>query len=318
MIAFLTKPEVFARTVEAEGFMDLRTLLAGKNKGIISDFFLVMNDSFESMTSSMRPQDLEAHVKYFRPHAVVYCMDMENKEDINTISNLCELLKKEGIPLVLIGDPDDCDSFAKISGKSADMELRKPMTLQVMRERLENYLMKRALLEKKAGMPQEKHNAGSSTDNLLQEVEREMATLRGQSLMPSNAKEEPKPLREGSEKSKIMIIDDSTSMLRAIKSHLGDGYDLATAISGKIALKYLQKRSVDLILLDYEMPEMDGPEVYQKLQENPETANIPVIFLTGINDTSKIQKALSLKPKGYLLKPVDREALLSKIEEVLN
>ncbi|MCM1184052.1 MAG: response regulator [Roseburia sp.] len=300
--------------------MDLRTLLVGKNKGIVSDFFLVMNDSFESMTSSMRPQDLEVHVKYFQPHAVVYCMDMENKEDINAIANLYDLLKKEGIPLVLIGDPEDCDSFVKISGKSVDMELRKPMTLQVMRERLENYLMKRALLEKKAGLPQEKRSGGSisGADSLLQEVEREMAALRGQSAMPSAAKEEPGRPQESGEKRRIMIIDDSTSMLRAIKSHLGEQYELATAISGKIALKYLQKRTVDLILLDYEMPEMDGPEVYQKLQENPETAGIPVIFLTGINDTSKIQKALSLKPKGYLLKPVDREALLTKIEEVMN
>lgn len=298
--------------------MELRTLLVGKNKGIISDFFLVMNDSFESMTSSMRPQDLEAHVKYFQPQAVVYCMDMENREDINAVSGLCELLKKEGIPLVTIGDAEDCDGFVKMSGKSPDLELKKPLTLQVMRERLENYLMKRALLEKKAGMPQEKRSLGSGADNLLQEVEREMAALRGEAAVPAPAQMPEKALQEPGGKRRIMIIDDSTSMLRAIKSYLGDRYELATAISGKIGLKYLQKRSVDLILLDYEMPEMDGPQVYQKLQESPETARIPVIFLTGINDTSKIQKALSLKPKGYLLKPVDREALLSKIEEVLN
>ena len=84
-----------------------------------------------------------------------------------------------------------------------------------------------------------------------------------------------------------------------------------------VSLKYLKKKTVDLILLDYEMPEENGPAVLAKLRANPQTANIPVLFLTGINDASKIQKALSLKPNGYLLKPVDHDTLLAKVHEVL-
>ena len=114
-----------------------------------------------------------------------------------------------------------------------------------------------------------------------------------------------------------MIIDDSPGMLKAIKEQLGSDYEVATAINGKIAFKYLQNKTVDLILLDYAMPEEDGPAVFEKLLANPKTANIPVIFLTGINDSSMIQKALSLKPKGYMLKPVDKETLLTKVHEIL-
>ena len=114
-----------------------------------------------------------------------------------------------------------------------------------------------------------------------------------------------------------MIIDDSPGMLKAIKEQLGSDYEVATAINGKIAFKYLQNKTVDLILLDYAMPEEDGPAVFEKLLANPKTANIPVIFLTGINDSAMIQKALSLKPKGYMLKPVDKETLLTKVHEIL-
>lgn len=94
-------------------------------------------------------------------------------------------------------------------------------------------------------------------------------------------------------------------------------YDVSSAISGMAALKFLNVKEVDLILLDYEMPEMSGPDVLKKLRENPMTADIPVVFLTGINDASKIQKALVLKPDGYLLKPVEKSMLMEKIKELL-
>lgn len=119
------------------------------------------------------------------------------------------------------------------------------------------------------------------------------------------------------EKKRILIIDDSPTMLKAINELLKHKYEVATAINGKIGLRYLQNKKVDLILLDYEMPNMSGPEVFQALAANPETADIPIVFLTGVNDASKIQKALLLKPQGYLLKPVDRAGLLSKLSEIL-
>lgn len=120
------------------------------------------------------------------------------------------------------------------------------------------------------------------------------------------------------EKKRILIIDDSPTMLKAINELLKHKYEVATAINGKIGLRYLQNKKVDLILLDYEMPNMSGPEVFQALAANPETADIPIVFLTGVNDASKIQKALLLKPQGYLLKPVDRAGLLSKLSELLD
>lgn len=117
---------------------------------------------------------------------------------------------------------------------------------------------------------------------------------------------------------RILVIDDATIVHKTIKGHLDAEYEVATAISGKVALRFLQAKEVSLILLDYEMPEMDGPAVLNKLREDPYLAQIPVVFLTGINDVEKIKNALALKPQGYLLKPVDKNALISKIHELID
>ena len=103
-------------------------------------------------------------------------------------------------------------------------------------------------------------------------------------------------------------------MLKLIKEQLKDIYSVATAINSNIAFKFLENKGADLILLDYEMPGENGAQVLEKLRGNENTAHLPVIFLTGINDKDKIRKVLELKPQGYLLKPIDREKLRSIIE----
>ena len=117
---------------------------------------------------------------------------------------------------------------------------------------------------------------------------------------------------------RILVIDDNPLMLKVIKEHLHEDYDLATATSGKVALRFLQRRQVDLILLDYEMPDEDGPAVLKKLRANEQTADVPVVFLTGISDRKKIQKALMLQPDGYLLKPIDHEKLINTIKQYID
>ena len=118
------------------------------------------------------------------------------------------------------------------------------------------------------------------------------------------------------ERQRILIIDDSTVMLKSIKAHLEDEYEVATAISGKVALKFLEKKKVDLILLDYEMPEWDGKKTLQEIRNDEEIKDIPVVFLTGVADKEHIAAVLGLRPEGYLLKPVDPAKLIDTIEKV--
>ncbi len=115
----------------------------------------------------------------------------------------------------------------------------------------------------------------------------------------------------------ILVVDDDSRMLKIIKRHLSDKYDVATALNGRLALKFLETKKTNLILLDYEMPLENGPAILKKLKENPFTHDIPVIFLTGISERDKIEKALVLKPQGYLLKPIDHIKLLSSISKLI-
>lgn len=114
-----------------------------------------------------------------------------------------------------------------------------------------------------------------------------------------------------------MIVDDDSMMLKLMKEYLHEKYDVATAVNGKIALKFLERKRTDLILLDYEMPEQNGPAVLEQLRACEETRNIPVVFLTGVTEGRKIQEALALKPQSYLLKPIQREKLLDIIRKII-
>ena len=133
---------------------------------------------------------------------------------------------------------------------------------------------------------------------------------------------EPKEINEvpeasTSQRTHILVVDDDPLMLKMLKEQLRDDYDVATAVSGKIAMKFLERKKTNLILLDYEMPGETGPEILEKLRANDVTKDIPVIFLTGVSEREKIQEALVLKPQSYLLKPVDHEKLRSAIAKVV-
>lgn len=116
---------------------------------------------------------------------------------------------------------------------------------------------------------------------------------------------------------RILVIDDNPLMLKVIKEHLHEEYEVATAVNGKVAFRFLENRSVDLILLDYEMPDEDGPAVLEKLRAMESVKDVPVIFLTGISDKKKITKALIMKPEGYLLKPIDHDKLIATIKKYI-
>ena len=100
----------------------------------------------------------------------------------------------------------------------------------------------------------------------------------------------------------ILLVDDDAVMIRTLREGLSTSYKVLPANSGANALKILERSKPDLILLDYEMPEMSGPEVLAVLRSNDDTANIPVMFLTAKNDLASISLIEALKPDGHMLK----------------
>ena len=83
-------------------------------------------------------------------------------------------------------------------------------------------------------------------------------------------------------KKRILVVDDEPIILRSIKIWLGDEYELYLVNSGETALEVLDSYHVDLVLLDYRMPTMDGPKVLESIRSNEKLKDLPVIFLTAV------------------------------------
>ena len=94
-------------------------------------------------------------------------------------------------------------------------------------------------------------------------------------------------------------------------------YSVSVAPSGLHAFLLMGKKKPDLVLLDYEMPEMNGKEVFERIKEDEELKDIPVAFLTSIDSKEVVVELLALKPAGYLLKPVESQTLLKKVFEFI-
>lgn len=109
------------------------------------------------------------------------------------------------------------------------------------------------------------------------------------------------------EKKEIMIVDDSDFVRRKITSLLAKDYEVTEAGSSMSAIRKIAVKAPDLILLDYEMPVCDGRQTLEMIRSEKETADIPVIFLTGRGDRESVRKVMSLKPEGYLLKTMPDE-----------
>jgi len=115
-------------------------------------------------------------------------------------------------------------------------------------------------------------------------------------------------------KHKIALVDDNVTNLMAGKSALVDAYEVYTVPSGKAFFELLEHVRPDLILLDIAMPEMDGYEVIKQFKADPKNADIPVIFLTALNDTGSELEGLSLGAVDYITKPFSPPRLRKRVE----
>lgn len=117
------------------------------------------------------------------------------------------------------------------------------------------------------------------------------------------------------QKKHILVVDDSGTMLRTIKGWLGGKYKVSMASSSAMAISFLATNKPDLILLDYAMPICSGPQFMEMIKAEVTTSDIPVIFLTAKGDKESVQKVLSLKPAGYLLKTMKPEEIIDSIDQ---
>ena len=117
---------------------------------------------------------------------------------------------------------------------------------------------------------------------------------------------------------KVFVVDDTIETIKLVTALLTRyGYKINSALNGKLALTKIPSVTPDLIILDINLPDMNGYQVYHSLQKRPETANIPILFLSGMN---KI-KTLHPSPQhrvGYLEKPFKPDKLVKYVNDYIN
>ncbi len=128
------------------------------------------------------------------------------------------------------------------------------------------------------------------------------------------------PIRKAQidDRKRVLVVDDNPILLRTAKEMLDEQYQVSIAVSAEQAYNSISRNKPDIILLDYEMPFMNGVEVLEQLRGNINTSDIPVIFFTGSADREIVEKLVGLRPDGYLLKPPNKKKMLSVIERTLN
>jgi two-component system chemotaxis response regulator CheY len=118
---------------------------------------------------------------------------------------------------------------------------------------------------------------------------------------------------------KILVIDDSATMRRIIKSHLATmGFDgVVEAHDGEQALAKLASEAVDLVITDWAMPSMSGPDLVQAIRSSPTHGKLPVLMITGIAQKEDIVQAIEAGVNGYIVKPFEPQTLREKIHELM-
>ncbi|MEG4145881.1 EAL domain-containing protein [Microcoleus sp. Pol12B5] len=113
----------------------------------------------------------------------------------------------------------------------------------------------------------------------------------------------------------ILIVDDLPDNLRLLRDTLREeGYKVRSAITGAMALRAAQSPSTELILLDIKLPDIDGYEVCRKLKSDERTADIPIIFLSALNETFNKVQGLTAGGVDYIAKPFQVEEVLARVE----
>ena len=268
--------------------MNLKVLITGKNRKVASDISERLEKDRGYMIVKCGPTKKAVFdiILAELPKIVIICLGDESADTVKAYDVLRDATLRGLCMVIVIANDEDERTFIKHSELSRVLFLSRPVSLFALYEKLTE-------IEEK----------------IEQKRENEMSAFREY----VNERTDSRFRRK-----QILVVDDDTEQLINIKEQLEEFYNVTPVKSGEAAFKFLSKRKPDLILLDYIMPDMDGPRVIRELHESVEYRDIPVIFLTGLSEKNIVINALiELKPQGYVVKPAKKSELIAKIVDVL-
>ena len=289
--------------------MKYKVLVNGTNYKVISDFIQHTDAYFDAMSTSSCWQDILMHFKVFEPEVYVVFVDPEYERAVGQINHLKESGYYNGAIIVFVADAPTCEKIEQQARFTANLIVRRPISADNLVLKITRYFddlneaKERAIAKAAERQAKAEAEKAAYEAQLAAAVEKEVA--ESVALAASNVKKH------------ILIVDDDRTVLKMVKTALGDTYDITAMINGMMVDKLLETKEVNLIVLDYEMPIETGADIFRRLKKNPKAAHIPVVFLTGVSEREKIMEVMSLKPHGYLLKPIDMDQLTSTVQNLI-
>ena len=120
-------------------------------------------------------------------------------------------------------------------------------------------------------------------------------------------------------RARVLVVDDEINMMELIKLTLiGEGYEIIQAFCGKEGLEKASSEKPDIVLLDINLPDMNGIEVCKRLKAGENTRQIPVLFLSAMSQKENIEKCLAVGAKAYISKPFKVNTLVAQIRDCLS
>ena len=316
--------------------MKFRILLNSKHNSVISDFFKQTSQAFDCLSTSDCLDDIANHFKLFKPQAYVYFSEGAQCGPLVTQMRALKSSHDFGnVPIIAVADVNVCKMLERLPQKP-DLILPQSTASDVMTAEII-----KTVKTKQASAPVQMRHSGtaSSGPRPISVISTPKAVQPAPVPKPAP---DPEPVREEApppppkknvpqippdkiidepnvknSKANILVIDDDKNILRLIKSACSEFFNITTMLNADLIDKYFETKTVDLILLDYEMPGENGPQVFQRLRKIPNAESTPIVFLTGVSDRKKIQEVMSLKPQGYVLKPINMEKLFSSIYSLI-
>lgn len=259
-------------------FMKYKILVSGDNSMFIKDFFQYTEQYFDCLTTSDIQRDIIGHFELLGPDVLLIFAESENSEILSRAEQLRSSDIGAETPVVVVGRTEICMKLQRSYPTLVDLYIKRPVSPDNLALAIIDFLGKKKL---------------------------EMLTEKAARTQPAE-----------SGRKHILVVDDDRTVLKMLKTALSEKYEVTAMVNGVLVEKFLDSKHVDLIILDYEMPIMTGADVYRQIKINPKTADIPICFLTGVSERSKVQEIMSLRPRGYLLKPINMEMLLSTISNL--
>jgi len=298
--------------------MVYKTLVSGKNYTLVKDFLQYTYNYFKCLSTTDCWHDIDGHFELFDPDVFVYFMgsDIDETADlIFKIKRLSDLPEEKDVIIVLISSVDNCAAVEAKYPYLADVLITRPVSADNIALRIIKFLEKKQEAEEQKKAKIAEREAQEKAAELEAKRQEEAAELEAKRQEEARAAELAleAEIEKVNARKHILIVDDDRNILKMLKSALSDNYDVTTIINGSLVEKIIETKKVDLIILDYEMPIETGKDIFIRIKKKPLAKDIPVCFLTGVNEREKIQEVMSLSPDGYLLKPVNMDMLKSTI-----